>query len=296
MTKIILSLLVLLAIVPASFAQRTDEKDLLLFGKAWLDPSDYAWSRESFSRLESDKEPGASVRDVGRLRIRFIKIDGELLGLDIRVLSYRYEAKLQGKKEIQGVSELEGTRLPPVWLHPALGFSVSGDSETGIQNNVQTGEIFELIDFRGFVPRETPVVGEEWSGKMVRKPDEFFRFKEERERKFTCVDKKETEQGDKFKVEFHEILKVTSMESSRSHELCETDGYYWVLMPQGLVETVSWESVATEYKGNNGGGPTDKVETRTVTNIVRRDPPPPKTKNKPEKEEATHTESPLPPR
>jgi len=273
------------------------ESDLLLFGKAWMDPSDYAWSRESSTRMENDKEPGAQVVDVGRLRVRFIGLEEELLGLDIDILNYRFEVRL-GKGDPQsGVSKLEGMELPPVWLHTALGFSVDSDPTLGRQNNMQAGEVFDLIDFRGFVPRGTPEVGEEWTAQMIRKPDDRFQFREERNRKFSCRSTEKVSEGDKFEIGFHETLKVTSMEASRSHEIRETEGTYWLLMPVGRVEAASWETVSTEYTSLPGkGGTSEKVETTTEVHLVRREPPPPKTRDRSETKEVVPEEPPLPPR
>ena len=289
----------LLVLATPCGAQRTDDRDLLLFGKAWLDPSDYAWSRESETRLEGHSEVGARVKDFGRLRVRFISLEEDLLGLDILVLRYRYEAQLRGGKTTRGISEMEGTRLPSVWLHPALGFSVGSDPKSGLRSGIQAGELFELLDFRGFVPSETPQVGEVWKGKMLRKPDDRFRFREERDRTFTCESVEATEKGEKFKIKFEETLKVTSMEPSRSHEICETEGTYWVLLPMGRVEEASWESVSTEYTSKSGrGGTSDSVETTTRVNLVRRDPPPPRPRRNRNLQEgkAIHEEPPLPPR
>ncbi len=297
MKRAILSFSLIVITALPGFAQRTDERDLLLFGEAWLDSSDYAWSRESLSRLEKDSEPGARVKDFGRLRIRFISLDEDLLGLDIRVLKFRYQVQLRGDSANEGISKLEGTRLPPVWLHSALGFSVGSDPASGFQSNIQAGEVFDLIDFRGVVPREIPLVGQEWSAKMLRKPDDRFRFREEKDRRFTCLSKETTRDGDKFEIAFIETLKVTSMEPSRSHEIRETRGKFWVILPMGRVEATTWESLSTEYKSGAGKGKTsDKVETQTKVDIVRRDSPPPKPREGEKEVGAAIEKLPLPPR
>lgn len=287
----------LFSVGPSAVAQRTDYRDLLLFGEAWIGPSDYVWSRESTSRLANDRSPGARVRDVGRLRVRFISLEEELLGLDLRILNYRFETEIRGGGLSTGISDLEGTRLPPVWLHSALGFSVDSEPGSGLHSNLQAGELFDLLDFRGFVPREAPIVGEEWTGKTVRKPDDRYRFREERERRFTCKSKEATETGEKFEVEFSELLKVTSLAAGRTNEIRETRGTYWVILPAGLVEAASWESVSSEFTSDRDNrGVSDKIETVTKVHIARRDPPPPRSRKSEENAKAAPEEPPLPPR
>jgi hypothetical protein len=258
------------------FAQADKAEEILAFANPWILAQDYAWTRESLSRLESDKKPGLRIKDNGRLRVEFIKFEDEAVVLDIHVLQYRFETQIKNDPVKQGVSALEGQRLPETWLHWALGFSVNLPSGHNLEraDDQQAGQIYDLVDFRGFVPDKIPKPGMEWP--LVVSPDrgEAYAFKEELKRTFRCDAAEAGDKKTKCKVHFTELLKVTPQVKSRTWEMVEREGDSWMTLPDGLIEAAEWKATSTEaVPGPEKGG---KVITETTVTLTRVDTPPPR--------------------
>ena len=284
-----------LSFVQSGCANEDDNRRLLAFTEAWLNPQDYAWNRESRSRLSERDKNSVLIRDFGRVRVEFVKIAGESAELCPRILKYHYETQLPGEPLQSSLSPFEGQELPHTWLHAALGFSigVNADQKTRIgESHHQAMEVLDLLDFRGFVPDEVPVSGKEWRAYTERKSNSTYLSQEVMERNFRCESVEASGEDTLCLVHFDEIVKITPQESSRTSELRERTGWFKVRMPQGLIEEVSWESTATEYMTVENKRST--ILTETKTSIVRRDVPPPKQRTK--KAEKAQQNLPRPPR
>lgn len=280
-TSMLMVLLVSLPIAWSGHAGVDDNQQLLAFTKAWLNPQDYAWTRESRSRLDEGDKKSVLIRDFGRVRVEFVKIEGESAGLSPRILKYHYETQLPGEPLQRSISPFEGKELPYTWLHAALGFSIGIDAETKTrvgESHHQAMEVLELLDFRGFVPDVVPVPKKEWRAFMERKPDSTYLSREVIERNFVCLSAIASGDGTLCSVRFEEVVKVTPNEESRTSELRERTGRFKVRMPEGLIEEVSWESATTEYMTVENER--SKILTETNASILRRDVPEPKRRGK----------------
>lgn len=259
--------LVLLLPLPAS-GQPTKYEDILAFVEPWVWPQDYAWSRESTSRLQSDQEPGLRIKDVGRLRVEFVKFADESANLNIRVLQYQFETQIREEKPAMGVSDLQGQLLPPLFLHWAMGFSLGIEPGVDLPKPVsgqQASQVFDLMDFRGVIPDKPLRPGEEWQLKVVPDRGKAFLFKEELERSFRCESTKTEGAKTQYAIHFKELFKITPTKESGNWELTEREGTYWVSLPKKMIEAAEWKTHSTEsMKGPMGSS---KVMTETSVSL-----------------------------
>lgn len=302
--KPVCCLIVFLCLDPGSpaTAQSDKFKDILAFAEPWIQPQDYAWSRESSSRIESDREPGLRIKDVGRMRVEFVKFVEESAFLNIRILQYHFETQLKGEKPMEGISPLQGQLLPAAFLHWALGFSLGMEPGVDLPKPVsgqQASQVFDLVDFRGLVPDNTPRPGDEWNLKVVPDRGKEFLFKEELERSFHCESSKPEGEKTRCGVRFTEVFKITPTKESGNWELTEREGNYWISFPKGMIEAAEWKTHSTESMKAATGSM--KVMTETTVSLARVDVPFGNTrKNKVPKQEGLpghiEKEKPLPPR
>ena len=290
--------LVLLVLFSASPTVRGEEAhdQILAFARAWLNPQDYAWSRESLTRPRKGSDEAVSIKDWGRVRVEFVAAAEESVELNPHILKYEYTTQIPGDEPHSTVSNLEGQKLPPVWLHTVLGYSVgvSPDMQLQLGNSHQAAEVLDLLDFRGFVPDVMPIPGKEWTMRAERRPEGAFNFREETIRQFRCTRVEPGgAEGSRCHVEFTETVKLTSLDPKRTSELRERKGTFSLTMPLGLIEDATWETTATEYF--KSGASRSQIETVTKVSLVRRDVPGSKSKNAPP-DSARTTELPRPPR
>jgi hypothetical protein len=276
-------------------AQPDKAEQILAFAQPWIKTADYAWQRESLSRVEGASQPGLRIKDFGRFRVEFVKYDSEAAEFIIHVLQFRFETQLKDGATEQGVSEVEGQRLPPTFLHWALGFSFNAPADYRVQGvpDQQASQILDLLDFRGFVPSETPKPGMQWPLQITPDRGEAFKFKEELTRTFRCEAITPEDKGQKCKIHFDETSKVTPIETGHSWELTEREGLVWITLPDGLVQAAEWKSQATESVG--GGKNAGKIHTETQVTLMRVDVPEEKPKA-PRPKRIEQEARPLPPR
>ncbi len=282
--------------------QSAKYQDILAFAEPWIQPQDYAWQRESSSRIQSDREPGLCIKDVGRIRVEFVKFSDESAILDIRVLQYQFETRLRGEKPLRGVSPLQGKLLPTTFLHWALGFSLGIEPDTDLPKPVtgqQASQIYDLVDFRGLIPERPPHPGDDWHLKVVPDRGKAFLFKEELERTFHCESSKTEDGKTRCGIHFSEVFKITPTKEGGNWELTEREGNYWISFPKGLIEAAEWKTHSTESIKVPAGS--TKVETETTVSLARVEVPfsiskQPKASKPQEEPGAIEKERPLPPR
>ena len=286
-TTVFMLFLLSLPFVQEGQTEEDDNRLLLAFTRAWLNPQDYAWTRESQTRLDTREKDSVLIRDFGRVRVEFVKIAGQSAELCPRILKYHYETQLPGEPIQESVSPVEGQELPHAWLHAALGFSVgvSPKQKAAIgDSHHQAMEVLDLLDFRGFVPDEVPAPGKVWRAYTERKPDDTYLSREVMERNFRCKSVEASDDGAVCLVHFDEIVKITPQDKTRTSELRERKGEFKVRMPKGSVEEVSWKSTSTEFM--TAEGKLSKIITETKASILRRDVPPPKRREKKSEEKS----------
>lgn len=286
----------------SALGQSAKYAEILAFAEPWIQPQDYAWRRESSSRIQSDQEPGLRIEDVGRMRVEFVKFAEESAILNIRILQYQFETHLRGEKPTEGISPLQGQLLPTTFLHWALGFSLGMEPGTDLPKPVsgqQASQVFDLVDFRGLVPENTPQTGDDWSLRVVPDRGKTFLFKEELERSFHCESTKTEGEKTRCGVHFTEVFKITPTKESGNWELTEREGTYWISFPKGMIEAAEWKTHSTESMKAPTGS--TKVMTETTVSLTRVDVPFGNTKKpKAPKQEGLpgqmQKEKPLPPR
>lgn len=277
-------------------------EEVLAFAKPWVQPQDYAWKRESTSRIEGDKEPGLRIKDMGRLRVEFVKFSEESAILNIKILQYQFETQLKGEQPFSGVSPLQGQMLPPIFLHWALGYSMGIEPGTDLPKPAvgqQASQVFDLIDFRGFIPKSNPHPGEDWPLRLVPDRGKTFLFKEELERSFHCDSSKAEKNKTMCGIQFSETFKMTPTKESGNWELTERKGTYWISLPKGMIDAAEWKTHSTESTKTHAGA--TKVETETTVSLSRVEvpfnyTPKPKTAKPKASAGAGVKEIPLPPR
>jgi hypothetical protein len=244
---------------------------LLAFVESWLTPRDYVWSRTSISQAKGLSGDPVKIRDYGRVRIELLRFGEESAILSPVVLKLEYESDIPGQGVGKHTSPLEGEKLPSAWLHPALGFSVGVEPEVGARlgDDHQVAEVLELLDFRGFVPKQLPKVGATWTARFERIPDEVFSFREENERSFEVLSMEEAGENTLYEIQFTEKVTTTPKESAGTSELRSRQGRYKVLLPIGLIEEVSWTGKAEEWF--QSGSSQLEVETTSEVSMVRRE-------------------------
>lgn len=254
---------------PAASDLEVRGEEVLAYAEPWRNAADYAWSRESATRVEGDKEPSLRIQDVGRFRVEFVKFEEDSAIFNVWILQYKYQTQLAGKPVKRETSPLEGKKLPMTWLHWALGFSsgtVPGKEAERIDSQ-QASQVLELVDFRGFVPRKIPKPREEWPFKVTPDRGQEYAVKEELERKFRCDAVDEVGDVSKCKVAFTETLKMTPQKPGRSWQVDEREGVFWVTLPEGLIEAAEWKMVSTESIPRFSVR--SKIQTETKVTLTR---------------------------
>ncbi len=281
-------------------AETVRGEEVLAYAEPWRNPRDYAWSRESKTLLEGDDTPTLHIKDVGRFRVEFVKMDEDSAVFNLWILQFKFQTQLLGKPIKQETSPLEGQKLPMTWLHWALGFSsgATPGKEAERIDGQQANQVLELIDFRGFVPSQVPKVGEEWPFKVTPDRGEDFAVKEELERKFRCQAIDARGELSKCKISFTETLKVTPQKPGRSWQVDEREGVFWVNLPEGLIEAAQWNLVSTDSVPQLEGRTKIRTETQvTLTRVETTTTAPlPRRAGRRPTEKGTMAPIPLPPR
>jgi hypothetical protein len=281
--------LVLVAILLpiTAWGQTSKSEQILAFATPWSKPTDYAWERESVSQVEGESQPALKIKDKGRIRVEFVKFENESALLNFTVLQLMFETRVKKEPPLQGVSPLVGKHLPTTWLHWAMGYSmdlVPGAEQPKPVQGQQASQVFELLDFRGFIPSEIPKVNSEWNLKVVPDRGKEYLVTEELERHFKCLElipqQSAFRSGEgnainggksdqvRCKLKVTELNKITPTEKSGNWELSEREGTVWLYLPKGIIDSAQWVTQSTESVKTKLGTSTIKTETKVSLAMI----------------------------